>query len=145
MARYEHPEVCFDVPGEWTDRTVVAFAAPVKPGQATASNIVMTRDQLAPSETLRSYADKQLAELARRLDGFKLGYREERTVSGVDAVEIRFTWKGNSGPLDQRLLMLATGKRTVLSFTATAAQAEAGHLVSVFDRVFSSITLPSPG
>jgi hypothetical protein len=105
----------------------------------------MTRDQLAPSETIRSYADKQLAELARRLDGFKLGYREERSVSGADAVEIRFTWKGNSGPLDQRLLMLATGKRIVLSFTATAAQSEAGHLVSVFDRVFSSITLPSPG
>ena len=90
MARYESHDLSFDVPRDWVDRSVVAYAAPLPPGHAIAPNVVMTRDQLGPGETLRAYADRQLVELARRLDGFNLASRDERTFGASPAVELQF-------------------------------------------------------
>lgn len=142
MPRYEHPDARFDVPRDWDDRTVVAFAAPEKPGQATNANLVMTRDKLAPGEDVRRYGDRQLVELARRLDGFQLHDRQETTISGQPAMELRFGWMGQSGPLEQRLLFVAGRKPAVLSFTATMAKGEAPRLGRVFDRIFASLEIP---
>jgi len=143
MSRYEHSEVAFDVPREWNDRSIVAFAAPAKPGQATSPNVVMTRDTLGPEENTRMYADRQLTELAKRLERFRLQHRQELTIGDLPAVELRFTWNGSSGPLDQRLLMVGVRGRVLLSFTATAPQNEAAQLQPVFDKIFSTITFPS--
>jgi len=142
MARYESHDLSFDVPRDWVDRSVVAYAAPLPPGHAIAPNVVMTRDQLGPGETLRAYADRQLVELARRLDGFKLGSRDERTFGASQAVELRFEWQSPSGPLDQRLLMIGVPGRAVLSLTATTPEEDAGRMVTAFDRIFASIDLP---
>ena len=53
MSRYESRDVHFDIPRHWEDRTMVAFAAPPRPGQTTAPNVVMTRDLLAPGGIAR--------------------------------------------------------------------------------------------
>ena len=142
--RYQGPDVAFDVPRGWDDRTVVAFAMPPQKGQTT-SNVVMTRDALGQNETIAQYADKQFAELAKRLDGFNLVHRREVSVSGHAGVELRFGWLGSQGPLEQRLIMVATKKRAVLSFTATCPKAESAQLQPVFDRIFASVSLLDPG
>ena len=33
MPRYEHPDVSFDVPRDWEDRSVAAFSAPIPAGK----------------------------------------------------------------------------------------------------------------
>jgi hypothetical protein len=139
MPRYEHSDVSFDVPRDWEDRSIVAFAAPSKPGQTTAANVVMTRDSLAPHEDIRGYGDRQLVELAKRLENFHLHQRQEITLGGLPAVELRFAWKGQNGPLEQRLVFVAGRKPLVMSFTATMAKSEATRLNPVFDRIFASM------
>src|SRR5262245_41877393 len=106
MPRHDQRDISFDVPRHWDDKTIVAYGAPPAPGQAVAANLVMTRDTLRDGESLGRYADRQLAELAKRLDGFALGRRDELTVGGAPAVSIRFASRGASGPLEQRLVVV---------------------------------------
>ena len=144
MSRYENRDVTFDVPRHWEDRTMVAFAAPPRPGQTTAPNLVMTRDTLANDETITSYADKQLAELSRRLEGFELVGREEKTLSGQPGVELHFTWRASTGELEQRLAMVLGRRRTVFCFNATAARVDADQLNPLFERILSTVRFPRP-
>lgn len=144
MPRFEHADVSFDVPRDWEDRSVVAFAAPVKAGQPAASNLVMTRDTLAPGEDIVRYGDRQLVELAKRLEGFQLQSRQEISVGGQKALELRFDWRGQLGPLEQRLVVVSGRKPTVLSFTATMAKGEAARLNPMFDRIFASMKVTGP-
>lgn len=145
MPRFEHTDASFDVPRDWEDRSVVAFAAPVKPGQPAATNLVMTRDQLAPGEDIVRYGDRQLVELAKRLEGFQLQSRQEISIGGHPALELRFDWRGQLGPLEQRLVVVGARKPTVLSFTATMAKGEAARLNPIFDRIFASVKIPGLG
>ena len=140
---------------EWYDFVVYGFLTVIIsrlffPAESEYSSLLLTTATFGVGFFMRPvggillglYADRQFAELAKGLTGFRLAYREERMLGGQPAIEIRFTWNGTSGPLDQRLLITALKRRVVLSFTATVPQSEAGRLTSVFDRVFSSIVLP---
>src|SRR5438045_496355 len=63
VPRHQLGDVSIEVPRHWEDKTIVAFAAPARPGQTTSASFVMTRDSLGDADTLASYADRQLAEL----------------------------------------------------------------------------------
>jgi hypothetical protein len=110
MPRYEHPDASFDVPRDWEDRSVVAFAAPAKPGQ-TVSNLVMSRDALPPGDDVRRYGDRQLVEMAKRLDGFELHARQELTLGGQPTLELRFGWQGPQGSISGSCSPPAAGRR----------------------------------
>lgn len=143
MPRHEQRDISFDVPRHWDDKTIVAYAAPAQPGQAVAANLVMTRDSLRDGETLAQYADRQLAEMAKRLDGFELAGREETTLGGSPAVVIRFTSRAVSGPLAQRLVMIQGRRRGVYCLTATCAQADAAQNEPLFDRILGTLRFPA--
>ena len=142
MARHEQNDVIFDVPRHWEDKTLVAYASPPRDGQATAANLVMTRDALDERETLGDYADRQLAELARRLDGFELVRREETTLGGLPAIVLRFGSKAAAGPLLQRLAVVEGRRRAVYCFTATTPKADAEQNDPLFDRILGSVRFP---
>jgi hypothetical protein len=142
MPRYEHPDVSFDVPRDWEDRSVAAFSAPVAPGKTSGPNVVLTRDKLEPGENLAGYADRNLVELAQRLDRFTLQKRSDITVSELPAIELRFTWKGGGGLVDQRLVMCATGKRLVLSITSTAPRSAGVDMEAIMNRVLATVKIP---
>jgi len=142
MPRYEHADISFEVPRDWDDKSVGAFAAPQAPGQTTAPNVVCTRDKLMPGENLAGYADRNLVELAQRLEKFSLQKRSDITVSELPAIEFRFTWKGGKGLVDQRLVMCATGKRLVLSITSTAPRGTGVDMEAIMNRVLSTVKIP---
>jgi hypothetical protein len=142
MPRYEHPDVSFEVPRDWEDRSVAAFSAPLAPGSTAAPNVVLTRDKLEPGENLAGYADRNLVELAQRLDKFSLQKRTDVKVSELPAIELRFTWKGSSGLIDQRLVMCATGKRLVLSLTSTAPRSAGIDMDAIMTRVLATVKIP---
>jgi len=142
MPRYEHPDVSFDVPRDWEDRSVAAFSAPLAPGKTSGPNVVLTRDKLEPGENLAAYADRNLVELAQRLERFTLQKRSDVTVSDLPAIELRFTWKGGAGLVDQRLVMCATGKRLVLSITSTAPRAAGVDMEATMNRVLATVKIP---
>ena len=143
MARYEHPDISFDIPRGWEDRSVIAFSAPTPPGATTAPNVVLTRDRLEPGENLAGYTDRQLVELVQRLEGFSLVQRVERTVGGHPAIELRFFWRGSTGVVDQRLVMCATGKRLVLNLTSTAPKGSVPDVGPIMNRILATVTIPA--
>ena len=142
MPRHEQADVSFDVPRHWDDKTLVAYAAPPQPGQATTANLVMTRDTLLDREMLGDYADRQLAELALRLDDFELDRREQLTLGGLPAVALRFTSRAPSGPLTQRLVVVEGRRRSLYCFTATTPKADAAQNDPLFDRILGSVRFP---
>ena len=142
MARHEQNDVSFDVPRHWEDKTLVAYASPPQDGQATSANLVMTRDVLGERETLGDYADRQLAELAKRLDGFELVRREDTTLGGLPAIVLRFGSKAAAGPLLQRLAVAEGRRRSVYCFTVTTPKADAAQTDPLFDRILSTVRFP---
>jgi hypothetical protein len=142
MPRHEDRDITFDVPRHWDDKTIVAYAAPPAPGQAIAANLVMTRDTLRDGESLAGYADRQLTELAKRLDGFELTGRDDLLLGGAAAVALRFTARAAAGPLVQRLVVVEGRRRGVYCFTATSAKADAEQNDPLFDRMLATIRLP---
>jgi hypothetical protein len=135
--RYEGKDVAFDLPRDWEDKTVVAFSSPARGG--VAPNVVVTHDALAEGETLRVYADRQLVELAKRLDAFDLHERRELNLGGHAAIELAFGWQGQTTALEQRLVMVANRARKILSFTTTTARADVKKNDPIFDRILLSV------
>jgi hypothetical protein len=135
--RYEGQDLAFDLPRDWEDKTVVAFSAPGKVG--LAPNVVVTRDALADGETLAAYADRQLVELAKRLDAFDLHQRRDLNLGGHAAIELSFGWQGQVAALEQRLVMAANRARKVITLTTTTAKADAKKNDPIFDRILLSV------
>jgi hypothetical protein len=140
MSRHHDALVSFDVPRDWSDRTVVAYAAPPREGERHAPNVVVTRDDLPEEEGLEEYVDRQLDALADRLRGFVLDGREDGELGGRPAVVISFGSTGAHGPLAQRLTIVALPDRKVVSFTMTAPERDAAQLTPLFDRIASSVS-----
>jgi hypothetical protein len=142
MPRYQNADLNFEVPADWQDRTIVAFAAPAKPGRALAPNLVLTRDPAGDKESVASYADRQLVEFAKRLEDFDLRDRRERTLGGLPAVEFEFTWHNTLGVLQQRQVCVLLGKRTVLNFTLSALQEDFPGLEPAFNTILAGVRFP---
>jgi hypothetical protein len=140
MPHFQNIDIAFDYPREWEDRSVIAFAAPTKPGQTTATNVVVNRDALADGEDIKRYADRQLVAMAKGLDGFQLVERREIHVDNEPAVDVRFAWRGKQGQLVQRLTMVAK-ERKVFNITCTSSKKDAPEFGPFFDRIISSIKL----
>ena len=146
MPHYQSAEVRFNVPDGWQDRTIVSYAAPAKPGRAITPNLVVTRDPADDREPVTAYADRQLVEFARRLDGFALKQRKERTLGGLPAVEMVFTWDNPLGVLQQKQVCVLVGRQTMLNFTLSAAEEDFGGMEPGFDHILASLCFPeTPG
>ena len=139
MPRYQDDTLQFDVPRDWQDRTIVAFAAPPRPGQDRTANLVMTREQLAETDTLATYADRHVLGLGERLEGFELVGRESRQVGDRPAVALRIRSGGSSAPFEQQLLMIELVRRVVASFTLTAPGEDVEQMIPLFERILSTI------
>ena len=142
MPRHEQSDISFDVPRHWDDKTLVAYAAPPQPGVSTTANLVMTRDTLLDREMLGDYADRQLTELALRLDDFELVKREPLTLGGLPAIALRFGSRSSSGPLVQRLVVVEGRRRALYCFTATTPKVDAAQNDPLFDRILGSVRFP---
>lgn len=139
MAKYNGRDVSFEIPNDWHDRTIAAFAAPLKPKQTVAPNFVLTRDVAPEQEASSTYADKQLVELAKRLEAFNLSERRDTLVGGLPAVDLIFSWRGANGTIKQRQTFVATGTGTVLTFVATALITEFSTMEPTFQAILDSI------
>ncbi len=143
MPKINSRDICMDVPDDWQDRTIVAFSAPLKPKQTVAPNIVVTRDSIGVTEPASSYADKQLVELARRLEAFNLSSKRDTLLGGLAAVELVFTWRGGTGILKQKQIFVAPGNGLVVTLVATALVSDFSGMEPVFTAILDSISFPA--
>ena len=138
MPRYETPEVSFDAPNDWEDKTVVAFSAPPKPG-AIVPNVVLTKDKLKAGETLQAYSDRTVVDMVKNLAGFKLIEKEERAIGEVVGVEIKFSWKGSSGKaILQHMVIAQSGGPNVVGLNVTCDLADAKKVEPIAQRILAS-------
>jgi hypothetical protein len=142
VAKQVHADLELVVPDDWNDRSITAYAGPVGPGERVAPNIVVTRDVLGQNETLPAYTDRQLVQIAQKLAGFKLISRDEVVLSGFPAMEMRFSWVSDNGELEQHQLFVATSKRTIMSFVATASKRDFQRVKPLFASIYASVRFP---
>lgn len=149
MGTYHHKGMSFEVPEGWVDRTVLAFAAP--PGSAPAEylpNVVMTREALAPGDTLRTHADRTLLDMAKQLKDFDILESRETMLDGRRAICVRFSWMSNAGDLEQDMTMCESPaepgetERYATIVTATAHKKVVDEMRPLFNQVLSSIRFP---
>lgn len=140
--RHQLQDIIFQVPDQWQNRSIIAFAAPLEPGQSVAPNVVLTRDLVAPGQTFRSYADSQMVELAKRLDQFNLINRQETQLHNVPAVSLLFSWHGQPGIFMQWQMFFPGANGVIFSGVATATEADFPRYQQVFAQIFGTIEIP---
>jgi hypothetical protein len=143
MPRHEDPLVSFDIPRDWENKTIIAYAAPPSPGGEIRANLVMTRDRLQAHEDLEDYAERHVDELAKRMRGFALLGSSEAELGGRPAIHVSFSSDTQDGPLVQRLSLVLLPEQQVAAFTLTAPQRDIGQLTPLFDRIMQSVRFAS--
>ena len=98
MGLYEGRDLSVDMPEGWTDRTVIAFSPPAKKNGKSGPSFVVTRDAMPAGESLKTFASKQLTEMAKGLRNFNLRETREVAFVGGSAPQFEFTWVGPNGP-----------------------------------------------
>jgi len=144
MSHYEDESIQFDVPRDWLDRTIVAYSAPLRPGQDTAANLVLTRQELEPDDTLQSYAERHVDQVAERMDAFEIVDFDEREIGGRPAIACRVMSESPTGSFAQVLAMVELPGRIVASFTLTSAEVDAAGMEPLFDRILSTVKVGQP-
>ena len=136
-------------PEGWSDRSMLAYAAPARPAQQLTPNIVVTRDSRVEDppgqlETFDAYIERQLAEIGSRLGGLRIEQRQSGSVNDITAYDLRFTWQSAQGPVRQRTVFLKGPDPQVLTFAATAAEHEYDAYREHFERALASLRIDTP-
>jgi len=139
---YEAKDLAFEVPDGWSDKSVIAFAPSGAGRKAAAPSFVVTREKI-DGETLRTFAGRQLSQMAKGLKDFKLRVDRQVKVSDAEAVQYEFSWSAPSGTIFQQITM-ALHEGSVYLFTATAPIAQAAQVRELFDRILASVQLRGP-
>jgi hypothetical protein len=116
MSLYHINEGTFDLPDDWTDRSMNIFTP--DESENPEWNIVVSRDKLAADVTLTGYLDNQLSEMPKALPRFRLISNEEVVINDVPAREVVSTWIGDGGTVRQKqVVFVINGKSLVFTFT----------------------------
>ena len=139
MAREAHRDLLFEVPDEWEDKSITAFAAPGEPGSPIQRSVVVTREPLPKGTSLRTFAGRQMTNVGKALPGFQLQGSRDEIVGGRPAVTYDFSWEGDSGPLAQRQVLVGVDEK-VYCITYSIHRAEVAKAMPAFERLLSTVT-----
>lgn len=144
------PQTCrtrdfsFQVPDDWTDRSMIAWAAPADNSGPVAPNIMIAYDRPQAGEAVGAYVNRQMKDLSGRAQGFQLELRRDVMLAGRPAVEILFRWNAGAGIVKQRQLysLLADGR--VISIVNTAPADRFPEAEKQFLIMLNSFAWPAP-
>jgi hypothetical protein len=110
MARREETGLSIELPDDWTDRTIVTYTAPPRDGETVTPAMVVSRDDIEPTESLQTYTDRHLLTLSSQLENFQLVDSGKRTIGegNYPALFLRFLWNAPYGPVEQVLIIAET-------------------------------------
>jgi hypothetical protein len=135
MRAYTIDEASFNIPDEWSDKSVNVFSPSGDlPGDFS---FVITRGSLGSDQNLASYVEEQLKELSTTLPQFRLIRKYESTVDNLPAYNTEFTWEAEKRPMIQRQTYVMFD-RVVLVLTATTVEKFSREYKLVIDNVISS-------
>jgi hypothetical protein len=117
MLQYITNDAEFDVPDDWTDRSINIFAVGATP--PLALSFVISRDYMKPGQELVDFVEEKLAEAAKNLPKFRLISKRQIIVDGSTALQAEFAWYAEKNAMHQRQAYVPSGAK-VLILTATA-------------------------
>ena len=141
MASAPAVSVSGTMPNGWFDKTMIVYSAPLEPGKAVAANIVVARDAMGPSETFREYCNRQIDGFATTLPHFSRRQEGPGRVHDLDAFQIEFTWTSGAGSLRQRVFFISAGSGVIVTYTATASDADYDAHESVFQQGLAGLVI----
>jgi len=118
MTSYNLQEAVCSLPDDWKDTSVNIFS--VGTTAPAEFSLVVTRDVLGSSISLKAFADAQLERLSQTLSRYVLLRQEGRVFGDKTAIDSEFTWISESRRIHQRQVLLQHDADRVLIFTATA-------------------------
>jgi hypothetical protein len=135
MRIYRIDEASFNIPDEWSDKSVNVFSPSGDlPGDLS---FVITRGSLGSGQNLASYVEEQLKELSTTLPQFRLIRKYESTVNTLPAYKTEFTWKAEEKSMIQQQTYVMSDP-VVLVLTATTIEKFSREYQLVIDNVISS-------
>ncbi|MDG5493416.1 DcrB-related protein [Niveispirillum sp. BGYR6] len=135
----------FQLPDDWTDRSMIAWAGPSDNSGPVAPNIMVAYDRPRPGEALGAYVNRQMADLSARAQGFQLELRRDVMLSGRQAVEVLFQWNSGAGMVKQRQLYAQLPDGRLISIVNTAPAERFAACDQQFLAMLNSFTWPAPG
>lgn len=105
------------------------------------ANIVIARDSQGASETFREYCNRQIDGFNTALPHFHRIQEGPGRVHDFDALQIEFTWMSGAGLLRQRVFFVSAGEGVVVTFTATANDADFDDHRATFDQGLAGLVI----
>jgi hypothetical protein len=144
MPRYEDDDVTFDTPDDWIDRSVVAHIGALDTSGAS-TNFMVSREPMRDDDTLQSYRDRQMIELAQQLDEFELLESKDTVLGGLPATMIRYTMDSPDGLVEQTMRFVERvtpdNKRIALSIATSASVSKADASRPVIEEVLRTVRI----
>jgi hypothetical protein len=149
MARREETGLSLEAPDDWVDRTLITYAAPPRAGETTTPTLVITRDTLKDTESIQTYADRHLLNMAGGFPEFELLSSGNRTLGeeNYPAVFLRFRWRVAGGLAEQNVIFAETvgaDGREVRILSTTAPADKAAEEAPRFEAVLKTVRLNNP-
>ena len=124
VKRFVCANVSFDAFEEPLESMILGFQS--SPGTPAAS-VSVSREPLWSSDTVRTHADRKLAQMIKQASDFELRGSRTFELRGRLAIELRFAWRHPSGMVEQTMVLVepAPGAlRMVTVFNLTAPEAD---------------------
>ena len=116
MSLYHINEGTFDLPDDWSDRSMNIFTPDAS--EKPEWNIVISRDTLKEGENLDDYLSVQLEEMPKALPRFRVISQEDIRVNDFPGKKVVATWIGEGGTIRQKQIVLVrNAKSLVFTFT----------------------------
>lgn len=143
MPLYYANDFTFEIPASLKDKTHHILASADE--GPSDFNIVIARSPIDPTETLDTYAEKLLKELAKALSKYRLLARNTIEVAKLPALQIDYQWANEGQQLSQRQVsfiwdMPEHGPRLV-QITATAQGAFTIEHVETLTNLIATLQL----
>jgi hypothetical protein len=118
---YKASNFSFDVPDDWSDRSIISFVATVAPTEF-APNVVITKEEVDEEASVEDYANRQFAVTQAEVSGLTVVDQQNITIEGNPAVQIIQKISAHGLNLQQlQTFVLAGGEIIIVTCTATAA------------------------
>lgn len=144
MAIFAINEGSFELPDDWEDKSVTAISFP-SGSKVPAASITVTREMIKDKkETLSSYVNGQLVNLAKTCPAFQLVRHIPAKLNGLLAESVEFTWKTPEKIAVRQLMVVTFVKSHSLVITSTAAAERFAEFQPVFEAVIASFRVREP-
>jgi hypothetical protein len=135
MAKYSDEFISFDLPRDWVDKSVIAYAAPQRDDGSSAGSVVMTREQFG--NDLKAFVERRLLAISGRSEGFVLRGHSEEELGGRASIVVDYV----SEQAVQRLAAIDLDGENVAMLTLSTSHADAEAMEPLFERMLHSLEL----